>query len=159
MVDAEEIVKLLEELISVKLQATEVCTRCLGCRSYLSTDRTLAVAPEGTWEEKKSKGQYTEVDLADLEPEIIKYGTETEHKVLYLKYRYRKPVYNPLSKNTVTEVSYKAELVLAAAHAIKRLYNRLYVYVNTEEVAPIIIRPNKLGENKDYEIIVAPRIP
>mgnify|MGYP000120728995 FL=1 len=158
MVDAEEIVKLIEELISVKLEATEVCTRCLGCGSYLSIDRTLAVAPEGTWEEKKSRGQYTEIELADLEPEIVKYGTKIEHEVLYLRYRYQKPVYNPLSKNTVTEVSYKAELVLAAAYIIKKLYNRLHVYVNIEEVAPLIVRPNKLGENKDYEIIVAPRI-
>ena len=155
MVALQEVISLLEGIASVKLEKDEE----LGENLAISRDRVVALAPEGAWERKLGAGKLVEVSIADFFPEVVRYGTEVVHVVFYLKYRFPKPVYDTLHGREVQEVSYRAIPLLAAIHVIKRLYGRVHLYLNSERPAPIIVRPNPLGQNKGFEIVIAPRIP
>jgi len=145
--------ELVEELERITLTKFEV----KGENEAMSVDKVVAIALEGFWEKKLGLDGYTEVCISDFCPEIICYGADATRGTVYLKYSLPKPI-STLSGNKTKEVSYKAVPFLAIVHLLKRLYGMFYIYLNVERLAPLIIRPHRLGEDKKgFEGLISPR--
>jgi len=146
----EELVKKLERITLTKFEV-------IGENVAMSVDRVIAIAPEGLWEKKLGLSGYVEVSISDFCPEIVQYGAEVTHGMIYMRYDLPKPIHTP-SGEEIREVSYKAVPLLAIVYLLKRFYGRVYMYLNVERIAPLIIRPHKLGEDRGgYEGLIAPR--
>ena len=122
----------------------------------MSADKVVAIALEGEWEKTVGTNGYVEVDLSDFCPEILQYGTET---AFYLKYSLAKPI-RSFNGKEIKEVSYQAIPLLAIMYLFKKMYGEVHIYLNVKRLAPLIIRPGKLGERgkRYYEGVIAPRV-
>ena len=142
-----------------KISSIEFDIDCLGKNTAMSKDKVIAIAPEGFWEKKLGYEGYINVDITDFCPEIVHYGTEVVHIVFYLKYELPSPIYDQLHKKEISEISYKAIPLLAIAHLFKKYYGSVYIYLNINKLAPLVIRPHRFEEKEEgYEGIIAPRI-
>jgi len=150
MKSLKELIEELERIISMKFEVMEG-------NIAMSMDKVIAIAPEGLWEKKLGLNGYIEVSISDFCPEVVRYSAEAMHEVVYMKYNLPRPV-RTLSGKETREVSYKAVPFLAIVYLLKKFYGIVYIYLNIERLAPLIIRPHKLGEDKGgYEGLIAPK--
>jgi len=145
--------ELVEELESITLTKFEGVDENV----VMSVDKVVTIAPVGFWEKKIGLNGYVEVSVSDFCPEIVKYGAELTYGMVYMKYSLPRPI-RTLGGGETREVSFKAVPLLALIYLLKRFYGRFYIYLNVERLAPLIVRPSRLGVDEEgFEGLIAPR--